>query len=67
VLEDKANNIAASDDVPSWALSSLGLTSLTCGQKEQLMVAAATGGRWQTLWLADPMVGNDRWLGHHAG
>jgi hypothetical protein len=52
VLQGKANKVAASDNLPSWALPSLELTSLTCGQKKQLMAAAAKGGRLQTLLWA---------------
>jgi hypothetical protein len=52
VIEGKASKVDASADVPSWALASLGVTSLTYLQKKQLMAAAAKGGCLQTLQWA---------------
>jgi hypothetical protein len=51
-LAGKASEVTASADVPSWALNTLGLDSLTDKEKKQLIVAAAKGGCLQTLQWA---------------
>jgi hypothetical protein len=67
VLEDKAGKVSASAYVPSWALPSLGLNSLSYKQKKQLMVAAAKGGCLQTLqWAREQGCPSDDSVGEGA-
>ena len=47
--QSKADKVAASNDVPLWALPSLGVASPTYNQKKRLMLTAAKGGCLLTL------------------
>ena len=47
--QGKSNQVAASDEVPLWALPSLEVASLAYKQKKQLMAAAAKGVHLLTL------------------
>ena len=51
-LQGKAHKVVASEEVPLWALPSLGVASLTYKQKKELIAAAANGGHLLTLQWA---------------